>query len=175
MRRATPADAEKVKALADKAFGDPYIFLPEVTAYLEDPDNLCYLEEEEGRLLAAILYHRESPGDIMENMGISKETYERIAGGKPCLHYRFIVVEEEAQHRGLAEKLMSTTLRILDREQKFGAVFTMFWIKDGTEMPMKSLAEQFSYRPLHYLKQPWYKYKDRNCHLCGGRCRCDIG
>ena len=173
MRRAVVADAGAVKALADKTFGDPYIFLPEVQAYLEDPDDLCYLEEENGQLLAAILYHKESAEDIMENMGIPKRIYERIAGTRPCLHYRFIAVDEAAQHRGIAEKLMRETLRIIDREEKFGTIFTMFWVKEGEEIPMKALAKKFSYEPLHYLKRPWYKYADRACHLCGGRCKCD--
>ena len=173
MRRAALADAEAVKALADKTFGDPYIFLPEVQEYLSDPDNLCYLEEENGQLLAAILYHKESPGDIMENMGISAKDYKRIAGKRPCLHYRFIAVDTAAQHRGIAENLMRETLEVIDREQKFGTIFTMFWVKEGSEMPMKDLADRFGYKPLHYLKSPWWKYADRACHLCGGRCKCD--
>ena len=173
MRRAVYEDAEKLTALTEATFGVRYTFVWEVQEFLQNPDNLIFVEERDGQLAAAICYLQEPKEKIMEDMAISEADYDRIAGDKPALHYKYIAVDEAYQKQGIGDYLSRETLRLIDEEKRFGAIFTMFWVKDEHDMPMEHFAQRFSYQPLHYLKSPWWKYADRTCSLCGGRCKCD--
>ncbi len=177
IRRACEKDYYAVKKLADLLFGDPYISLDEYRRFAGS--GYLFVDEEEGELAAATLFYPVSAEELLEGMEVSREECERLCKGKAALHFRFLAVhpDKTGQGRGLA--LLTKSLREIEGDKIFGAVFSQFWIKRGTpegeKQPMEYLGEKAGFRFLHEQKEPWFKEKYSHCicSVCGGMCRCN--
>lgn len=173
MRRAKIGDAKEMHALLEYTFGENYLYLHEVEEMIQNSRNLICVEERDGRIVAAILYLEVTKEQIMADMGVSDEDIERLSRGKRILHHKCSAVSEDYQRMGIGRRMFLDTLHILDEKGEAGVVFSLFWIKDSGEIPLKRLGESVGFAPLHFLPRPWWKYADRSCNVCGGRCSCN--
>ncbi|MCR5356624.1 MAG: hypothetical protein K6E63_04390 [Lachnospiraceae bacterium] len=172
MRRAVVEDAAAIEQLTCECFGDAYTSLEEVRGFIEDERNRLYVECDEKGLAGAILFLCESKDDFMENMEVKSEDYDKISGGKGVLHHKFSVIRDDLRGRGLMTKMLDDSLKDLKEEGVYGALFTQGWIKQDT-IPMEGIFNRAGYVQYKRQIRPWWKYYDRTCNICGGRCKCD--
>ncbi len=172
IRKAVSSDTEEIVQFCEDCFGKDYTFIPEMRAFIEDDANRLFVIEEDGRIIAAVLYLKDDKQTVMEDMEVEEEDFDRISKGRPVLHHKFCIVREDCRGRGLMTKLMEDAVAELKREGIYGAVFGQAWIKQG-EMPMENICARTGYQQYKRQIRPWWKYADRTCNICGGRCKCD--
>ena len=172
MRRAELSDTDELIEFADDCFGKPYIFREEMVSFIQNDLNRLFVTKENGRIIGAILFLNDSKETIMEDMEVTEEDYERISGGKPILHHKFSIIRDEYRGQGLMTEMLSEAIKELEKEGIFGAIVTQGWIKQD-EIPMEGIFKRMGY--IQYKRQirPWWKFSNRTCNICGGRCKCD--
>ncbi|MCR4655389.1 MAG: GNAT family N-acetyltransferase [Lachnospiraceae bacterium] len=172
MRRAVSSDTEEIVQFCEDCFGENYTFVPEMRGFIEDEENRLFVMEDDGRIIAAVLYLKDDKRSVMEDMEVEEADFDRISGGKPVLHHKFCIVRNDYRGRGLMTELMEKALAELERENVYGAVFGQAWIRQE-EMPMENICARTGYHPYKRQISPWWKYADRTCNICKGRCKCD--
>lgn len=172
MRRAVTGDAEAIERLTCHCFGDAYTTQEEISGFIEDERNRLYVLYDDKGLAGSILFLCEPKESFMEDMEVEPDDYDRLSGGKPVLHHKFSVIRDDLRGRGLMTRMLDEALKDLEKEGKYGALFTQGWIKQET-VPMEGIFDRAGYVKYKRQIRPWWKYKDRTCNICGGRCRCD--
>lgn len=172
MRRARPEDAKDITELTCFCFGDLYTTEEEIGRFIDDDRNRLFVLYDDKGLAGSILFLCESKADFMENMEVEPDDFDKISGGKGVLHHKFSVIRKDLRGRGLMTKMLDDALLMLKDEGIFGALFTQGWIKEGT-IPMEGIFERAGYKQYKRQIRPWWKYYDRTCNICGGRCKCD--
>ena len=172
MRRATVEDTEELVEFADGCFGRYYIFEPEMRSFISDDNNRFYVEQRDDRIIGAILFLNDSKEKIMEDMEVEADDFDRISKGKPVLHHKFSIIREEYRGQGLMSIMLSDAISRIEQEGRYGAIFTQGWIKED-QVPMEGIFIRNGYILYKRQIRPWWKYSDRTCNICGGRCKCD--
>lgn len=172
MRRARIGDTEELVGFTEECFGEAYTFVPEMREFITNENNRLYVEEEDGRIIGAVLFLNDDRDKIMEDMDVRGDDFDRISGGKPILHHKFSIVRDDQRGRGLMTEMLDEAVKELESEGKYGALFTQGWIKQDT-IPMENIFKRMGYKVYGRQIRPWWKYADRTCNICGGRCKCD--
>ena len=172
MRRAVENDTDELVRFGEDCFGKPYIFESEMRDFINDDSNRLFVVDEEGRIIGAALFIRDDKEKVMEDMEVTEEDFDRICEGKPVLHHKFSMVREDCRGRGIMTGLLSEAFSELEREGIYGAVFGQAWVKNGT-IPMEGICTNMGYTPYKHQISPWWKFSDRECSVCKGRCKCD--
>ena len=148
------------------------MFPDEMEAVILNDDNRLYVEEEGSRIIGAILFICEDKETIIKDMEVSEEDYDRISKGLPTLHHKFSIVREDSRGKGLMTRMLADAIDSLEQEKRYGAIFTQGWIRNE-QVPMENIFVQNGYVCYKRQIRPWWKYSDRTCSICNGRCRCD--
>lgn len=172
MRRANINDTEEIVRFSEDCFGEAYTFVPEMEGFINDENNRLFVEEENGRIIGAILFLNDDKKTITDEMDVTGDDFDRISQGKPILHHKFSIIRDEYRGRGLMTRMLSEAIGELEREGRYGAIFTQGWIKQDS-IPMEGIFERMGYKRYKRQIRPWWKYADRTCNICGGRCKCD--
>jgi GNAT superfamily N-acetyltransferase len=173
MRRAIKEDASALTKMTCDTFGDSYMSFKEMEDIITDPLSRSYVEEDEGGIAGVVLFIRESKADFMENMEVDGDDYDRISSGKYVLHLKTCMIRENLRGRGLMTSMFHEAIDMVRKDGIYGAIFTQGWIRPDETVPMHGIFEGEGYIKYKRQHQPWYKYADRSCVLCGGRCKCD--
>jgi GNAT superfamily N-acetyltransferase len=172
MRAAQNKDANAITELTCICFGDAYTSEDEIRTFIADDRNHLYVACDENGLAAAILFLYESRSALEENLDVTGADYDRIGGGRSVLHYKFSVVREDVRGRGLMTGMLQQLLELLREDERYGALFVQAWIKQG-EIPLEGILRRNEFKVYRKQIRPWWKYHDRSCNICGGRCKCD--
>jgi len=172
MRSAIKSDASAITDLANLCFGDAYTSVSEVEGFIEDPENRLYIEEDEKGLAGAVLFLKDNKENLNEDMEVSAADFDRISEGKKVLHHKFSIIREDLRGQGIMTRMLDDAIDHAAKEGVYGAIFTQGWIKQG-EIPMENIFYRAGYTVYKRQIKPWWKYADRTCNICGGRCKCD--
>ncbi len=172
MRRAEVKDTAELVEFAEDCFGEAYTFEPEMRSFIENDNNRLYVVDDEDRIQGAVLFLNDSKETIMEDMEVTSDDFDRISRGKPILHHKFSIIRDDLRGKGMMTDMLSRAISELETEGRYGAIFTQGWIKDG-EIPMEGIFRRMGYSEYKRQIRPWWKFSDRTCNICGGRCKCD--
>ncbi|MBR4719182.1 MAG: GNAT family N-acetyltransferase [Lachnospiraceae bacterium] len=172
MRRAVIEDTEELVKFGEDCFGKPYIFEDEMRGFISDDNNRLFVEEDEGRIIGATLFLNDDKETIMEDMEVTGEDFDRLTAGRPVLHHKFCIVRDDCRGKGVMTKMLEESFSQLEKEGIYGAVFAQAWIKKG-DIPIEGILKNMGYTTYKRQISPWYKFSDRVCSVCGGRCKCD--
>lgn len=172
MRRAQLEDARAIKDLTCSCFGDAYTTEDEIKSFIADDNNKLYVTFDDMGLAGTVLFLNEKKENLILDLEIEPQDYDRISGGKQVLHHKFSAVREDLRKRGIMTNMLREAVQILEEEGKCGGVFVQAWIKQGT-IPLEESLYRAGYERYKRQIRPWWKYKDRTCNICGGRCKCD--
>nr|WP_027870905.1 GNAT family N-acetyltransferase [[Eubacterium] cellulosolvens] len=172
MRTAKTEDAKAITELTCFCFGDAYTTEDEIQSFILNKENRLFVVCDDKGLAGAVLFLSEGRDSYLQDMEVNPQDFERIREGKAVLHHKFSVVREDRRGTGLMTLMLEEALRMLREEGIVGALFVQAWIKQG-QIPMEGILERAGYRRYRRQIRPWWKYKDRTCNICGGRCKCD--
>ena len=172
MRKAEAKDAAAITELSNYCFGDAYTSEEEMRGFILDENNRVFLSEDEKGLTGAILFLNESKEELMENLDVAEEDYEGMRDGKKVLHHKFCIVREDQRGKGLMTEMLTEAVDSLKNEDIFGVIFIQTWIKLG-EIPLAGVMDRVNYQKYKRQIRPWWRYADRTCNICNGRCKCD--
>lgn len=172
MRRAVENDTDELVRFGEDCFGKPYIFESEMREFINNEANRLFVVEEDGRITGATLFIKDTKESVMEDMEVTEEDFDRLCDGKPVLHHKFCMVRDDCRGKGIMTGLLSEAFKALEREGIYGAVFGQAWVKNG-DVPMEGICANMGYTLYKHQKSPWFKFSDRVCSVCGGRCKCD--
>ena len=172
MRMARDEDAKAVTALTCLCFGDAYTTEEEISGFISFDENRLYVQYDEQGLAGAILFLAEDRQTMIDNLSIDPADYDRIRKDLRTLHHKFSVVRGDLRGRGLMTLMLEEALEEIRKEGRYGAIFVQAWIKQDV-IPMERIFQRAGYVPYRRQIRPWWKYENRSCNICGGRCKCD--
>ena len=172
MRRAEVKDARELVEFCEDCFGEAYTFEPEMRSFIQNDQNRLFVLDDEKRIKGAVLFLNDSKESIMEDMEVSADDFDRISRGKPILHHKFSIIRDDLRGQGLMTEMLSEAISKLESEGRYGAIFTQGWIKQE-QIPMEGIFKRMGYSEYKRQIRPWWKYEDRTCNICAGRCKCD--
>ncbi len=172
MRPAEQRDAKAVTELANLCFGDAYTSLEEMKGFIEDRENRLFIEEDEKGLAGAVLFLKDDKEGLFEDLDVTGDDFDRLSEGKKVLHHKFSIIREDLRGKGIMTRMLDDAIALVEDSGSYGVIFTQGWIKQGS-IPMENIFKRAGYRVYKKQIRPWWKYNDRTCNICGGRCRCD--
>jgi len=164
------SDFEYLNEVCNRRLGDGYLDYEDFLFRVKNPE-LNLVADENGKAVSLISMTPEGVETLAPSLKMTKAEILDSAGGKPLIHFRTAVTDEEHDGLGLMRYLLKLVIKNA-RDLGYGLILSPTWVYDG-KAPAANTHKALGFTVVGEKKMLWYNQKGYTCVYCKGPCRCD--
>jgi len=164
------SDLKILSEVADRRLGEGYFDYDDFLFRTKYPE-LNLVAEEGGKPVAILSMTPEDPESLAKTMKTDLDQLLKDANGKPTLHFRTAMCDEDHDKTGLIKRMLVMAISNA-RDLGYGLIISPTWKYDG-KTPALRLQTDLGFVSIGEKKMLWYDQKGYTCVFCKGPCKCD--
>lgn len=163
-------DFEYLESVADRRLGTGYFDYDDFLFRTEYPE-LNLVADVDGKAVAMISMTPEEPTSLANAVKMDLDELLKDAAGRPVIHFRTALCDEEHDHAGLTKRLLEIVINNA-KVLGYGVIISPTWKYHG-KAPALRLQTDLGFVDIGEKHLLWVEQKKYKCIICNGPCKCD--